>query len=42
VKRNGSCSHDAELAPQILHIDQPNVLAVQKDLPALNVVKAQQ
>jgi len=34
--------HDAELPPQILQFDQSNVLAVQEDLSALNVVKAQQ
>src|SRR5258708_777665 len=34
--------HDAELPPQILQFDQSNVLAVEENLSALNVVKAQQ
>src|SRR6266403_827191 len=34
--------HDAELPAQILQIDGSNVLAVEKNLAALNIVKAQQ
>src|SRR5712671_3786028 len=34
--------HNAELAAQILQIDQANVLAVEEDLSALDIVKAQQ
>ena len=34
--------HDAEVLAQFLHIEQPYVHAVQQNLPALNVVKAQQ
>src|SRR5690348_12158186 len=32
--------HDAELAPQVLQLEQANVLAIQKNLAALNVVEA--
>ncbi len=42
VNRNGSCKHDAEQAAQILQIHFADVDAVEQDLAALNVVKAQQ
>src|SRR5260370_9862559 len=41
-EKEGILEHDAELAAQVLQIDQANVLAVEEDLSALHVVKAQQ
>src|SRR6267378_2679591 len=41
-KKKGILEHDAELAAEILQVDQANVFAVEKNLSALNVVKAEQ
>src|SRR5216684_3882987 len=41
-KKKGILEHDAELAAEILQVNQANVLAVEEDLAALNVVKAEQ
>src|SRR5216684_762515 len=41
-KKKGILEHDAELAAEILQVDQANVFAVEEDLAALNVVEAEQ
>ena len=41
-EKEGILQDDAELLAQILNVDRANVDAVEKDLPALNIVKAQQ
>jgi len=41
-KEKGILEHDAELAAEILQVDQANVFAVEEDLAALNVVKTEQ
>src|SRR5260370_29670141 len=41
-KKKGILEHDAELAAEILQVDQANVFAVEEDLAALNIVEAEQ
>src|SRR4029077_21264975 len=41
-KQERILQHDAELPAQVLHIEEPNIDAVQEDLSPLDVVEAQQ